>query len=284
MITISHPAGLLLGILVGGVLGLLGGGGSILALPIFLYVFGVETNSAVAMSLAVVGTSAFIGFLGHWRQGTVSMSIGLPYGICAMIGGFVAARLAHLVPPTIKLSLFVVFAAAASVMMLRDSLRTSRASGATAESVRAPRFTSLVALQALLVGMLTAIIGAGGGFVIVPALVLLAGLDVRLAVGSSLLVIAMNSASAFSGYVGHVAIDWPLVTAFTALAAVGVVVGTRFVRFVPQARLKQGFAVMILVLGSYLVAREVHKALITAPSETHSSAPPQLAPLLRPSS
>ncbi len=264
MLAIPHPVvGTLLALAVGCVLGLLGGGGSILALPIFLYVFEVPTNSAIAMSLAVVGTSAFIGFVGHWRQGTVSLRIALPYGICAMIGGYAAARLAHLIPPPIKLSLFAVFAATAAVMMLRDSLKTQRSSTSDADASQA-RMTPLLALQGVAVGMLTAIIGAGGGFVIVPALVLLARLPVRLAVGSSLLVIAMNSASAFSGYVGRVPIDWQLVSSFTLVAAIGVVIGTRFVRHVPQARLKQGFAVMILVLGTYFVAREIGKALRNA--------------------
>lgn len=263
-----HPAlGALLALAVGCVLGLLGGGGSILALPIFLYVFEVPTDPAIAMSLAVVGTSAFIGFLGHWRQGTVSLRIALPYGVCAMLGAFSAARLAHYIPPRVKLVLFAIFAATAAVMMLRDSVRTRRAASEEANAVDA-RLTLLLALQGVAVGMLTAIIGAGGGFVIVPALVLLARLPVRLAVGSSLLVIAMNSASAFSGYLGRVAIDWPLVTTFTGIAAIGVVVGTRFVQHVPQARLKQGFAVMILVLGSYFVAREINKAL-HAPAVTH---------------
>ena len=112
-------------------------------------------------------------------------------------------------------------------------------------------------LLALGVGALTALIGAGGGFVIVPALVLLAGVPIKPAVGSSLLIITMNAMSGFVGYIGQVPIDWLLVTWFTAVAAVGAIVGTRLNRRVPQRRIKQGFAVLIIVLGGYLVVRKL---------------------------
>ncbi len=270
MTGIPHPVlGLVLALLVGGVLGLLGGGGSILALPIFLYVFQVPTKPAIAMSLAVVGMSSFVGFLTHWRQGTVHLRVALPFGACAMIGAFVTARLARHVPESVQLALFGVFALTASILMLRDSLRPSPGerpegrgaarAGSTAEGSEA-RFTIALAIQALGVGVLTALIGAGGGFVIVPALVLLARLPIRTAVGSSLLIITMNSMSGFAGYIGQVPIVWNLVGSFTGVAAIGALAGTRASRHVPQARIKQGFAVLILVLGTYLALRKLHIA------------------------
>jgi uncharacterized membrane protein YfcA len=286
---IPHPIlGLVLGLAVGVVLGLLGGGGSILALPIFLYVFLVPTKPAIAMSLAVVGMSAFVGFLSHWRQGTVNLRIAIPFGACAMVGAFLTARVAKHVPEQVQLGLFAVFALTASLLMLRDSLRkpaaTTLVEGAlvdgevdddpdappetplnappVAPSAPAapyvPRFTIALAIQALGVGALTSLIGAGGGFVIVPALVLLAKVPIRAAVGSSLLIITMNSLSGFAGYVGQVPINWGLVGSFTGVAAAGALAGTRASRYVPQARIKQGFAVMILVLGAYLAARKLH--------------------------
>lgn len=252
--TVPHQGlGLVLALLVGIVLGLLGGGGSILALPIFLYVFEVPTKPAVAMSLAVVGISAAVGFLTHWRQGTVNLRIALPFGGLAMVGAFVAARLARFVPPHVQLGMFAVFALSAAALMLRDSLRTQPAAG-SAPSVP-PRFTPLLGAQALGVGVLTSLIGAGGGFVIVPALVLLAKVPVKAAVGSSLLIITMNALSGFVGYIGQVAINWPLVGSFTSVAAVGAIAGTRLVPYVPQQRIKQGFAAMILVLGAFVVLR-----------------------------
>jgi uncharacterized protein len=248
-----------LGLAVGVVLGLLGGGGSILAVPIFLYVFHLPPDSAIAMSFPVVGTSAFAGFLTHWRQGNVNLGIALPYGACAITSAFLVAQRAHYLPEAVRLGLFAVFALTAAMVMLRDSWRTpnrtaTAPTGAPPDAPR-PRFSGLLALEALTVGALTALIGAGGGFVIVPALVYLAGVPIKQAIGSSLLIIAMNSLSSFLGNVGQVAIDWPLVVSFTAVATLGAILGTRFSRRVPQHRIKQAFAGLILALGTYLILR-----------------------------
>ena len=246
--------GALLALVVGLVLGLLGGGGSILAVPTFLYVFHVEPKPAIAMSLVVVGMSALVGFLAHWRNGTINVRIALLFGALAMAGSFAGARVARFVPATVQLGMFTAFALTASIMMLRDSVRPRFA--ATRETGPL-QFSTLLAMQALAVGVLTALIGAGGGFLIVPSLVLMANVPVKEAVGSSLLIIAMNAASGVAGYLGQVAFDWTLIGWFTALAAVGAITGTRFMRRLPAARIKQGFAIMILVLGSYLVIRRL---------------------------
>ena len=247
--------GAVLGFAVGVVLGLLGGGGSILAVPIFLYVFRVPQDPAIAMSLGVVGMSAFVGFLGHWRQGTVNLRVGAPFGVVAMVAAFFTARVEDLVPDPVQLSLFAVFAFTAAIVMLVDSLRTMPRESSAPR--RIPHFTPLLALEASGVGALTALIGAGGGFVIVPALVYLAGVPVKEAVGSSLLIITLNALSGFAGYIGREPIDWPLMGSFTGVAAVGAILGTRLNRHVSQVRIKQGFALLILVLGGYLVLRNV---------------------------
>ncbi len=255
------PFALLLGGVVGFVLGVLGGGGSILAVPIFLYVLHVPAKPAIAMSLAVVGLSAFVGFLTHWRQGTVALSVALPFGMFAMLGAFVTARLTHLVPAPVQLTLFAAFAFAAAIFMLRDASKPAEAELATPPNRSdRPRFTPKLIPQALGVGILTALVGAGGGFVIVPSLVLVAGVPIRPAVGSSLLIITLNALSGFIGYIGLVPIDWPLIGAFGATAAVGAVIGTRYMRRVPQRRIKQAFAILILVLGAYLVAQRTVRA------------------------
>ena len=249
--------GVLLALIVGVVLGLLGGGGSILALPIFLYVFNVPAKPAIAMSLVVVGMSALIGFLVHWRQGTVNLRIALIFGGLAMLGAFAGARIARFVPAPAQLALFLVFALVAAVFMLRDSVRGPRPGDAiTADRTRI-RFSSLLGAQAIGVGLLTALIGAGGGFLIVPALVLMAHVPVKEAVGSSLLIIAMNAASGVAGYLGQVPFDWRLVGWFSAVAAVGAVGGTRLVRRLPAARIKQAFAILIFVLGALVVVRHL---------------------------
>ncbi|MGQ0764204.1 MAG: sulfite exporter TauE/SafE family protein [Gemmatimonadota bacterium] len=256
----SHiVAGLLLGFPVGVVLGLLGGGGSILALPIFLYVFGVAAKPAIAMSLAVVGMSAFVGFLTHWRQGTVNVAVALPFGFFAMIGAFATARLTRFVPERIQLALFTLFAATAALLMLRDPPPHGDRAETTAASTNAlPRWRRALNVgQGLGVGVLTALIGAGGGFVIVPALTLVARIPIKVAVGSSLLVIAMNAAAGFLGYLGQVEIIWPLVASFTLVAGVGAVLGTRLARRVSQRTIRRSFAFMIMILGGYLVLREL---------------------------
>jgi uncharacterized protein len=115
----------------------------------------------------------------------------------------------------------------------------------------------MLGVQAIAVGVLTALIGAGGGFLIVPSLVLVANVPVKEAVGSSLLIIAMNATSGVAGYLGQVPFDWRLVAWFTSVAALGAVVGTRVMRRLPAARIKQAFAIMILVLGTYLVIRNL---------------------------
>jgi uncharacterized membrane protein YfcA len=251
--------GLGLGFVVGAIMGLLGGGGSILALPIFLYVFEVPAKPAIAMSLAVVGMSAFFGFLLHWRQGSVNLRIGLPFGLMAMLSAFVTARLSGPIPEIVQLSLFTIFAFTAAIVMLYDSLKTgSRGGDESSGTDRAvPRFTPVLGLEAMGVGALTALIGAGGGFIVVPALVYLARVPVRQAVGSSLLIITLNALSGFAGYIGQQPIDWALVGSFTGVAALGAMLGARLNRYVPQVRIKQAFALLILVLGSYLVLKKL---------------------------
>ena len=254
--------GIALALIVGLVLGLLGGGGSILAVPTFLYVFHVEPKPAIAMSLVVVGLSALVGFLTHWRQGTVNVRIAALFGALAMVGAFAGARAAAYVPASVQLSLFTAFALTAAVMMLRDARNASRG-GTSAFTARddathtSLRFSPMLGVQAVAVGLLTAIIGAGGGFLIVPSLVLVANVPVKEAVGSSLLIIAMNATSGVAGYLGQVPFDWRLVAWFTGIAALGAVAGTHVMRRLPAARIKQAFAIMILVLGTYLVIRNL---------------------------
>ncbi|MEW5917476.1 MAG: sulfite exporter TauE/SafE family protein [Gemmatimonadota bacterium] len=245
-----------LGLIVGFVLGLLGGGGSILAVPIFLYVLRVEPKPAIAMSLAVVGLSAFIGFLTHWRQGTVALRVALPFGLFAMIGAYVTARMAGFVPAEVQLGLFACFAFAAAIFMLRDARKAAPVDDES-ERPHNPHFSPKLIPQALGVGALTALVGAGGGFAIVPALVLIADVPVRPAVGSSLLIITLNAASGFLGYIGQVPLDWSLIGGFGVCAGIGAVIGTRFIRRVPQRRIKQAFAILILALGAYLVVQRV---------------------------
>jgi uncharacterized membrane protein YfcA len=248
--------GALLALLVGFVLGLLGGGGSVLTVPILIYVLHVPVKPAIAASLCVVGLVSLIGFLAHARQGTVSKRVAIVFGPFAVAAAYAGARLSKFVPAKVQLILFALFGLGGSIMMFRGARKTSaRADSSEYHFSNDSRTIGLLAVEGALVGLITGLIGVGGGFLIVPALVFVAKLPMRLAVGTSLLVITMNALAGFAGYVGHVAIDWTLIGWFTAVAAVGAIIGTLISKRVPQKRLKEVFAVMLIVVSLYVLYR-----------------------------
>ncbi len=227
-------------------LGILGGGGSILTVPAFVYVLGIDPKPAIAMSLVVVGATSLVGAVSHWRSGNVRLHTAIVFGFVAMVGSYAGARAATFIPATVQLATLGVVMLAASVLMLKP-LKPGPANG-----VHIPMSPRLLA-AALAVGALTGIVGIGGGFLIVPALVLLAGVPMKEAVGTSLLVIAMNSASGFAGYLGTVEIRWSFVAAFTAVAVAGILAGSYLVRFISAPALKRAFAVFLLFIGAFVL-------------------------------
>ena len=244
-------AGLALAALIGVSLGLLGGGGSILTVPVFVYVLGFGARTAVAASLPVVGVASLVGALGHRRMGNVDLRVAAAFGVVAMIGSYAGARLAAYVSGAVQLALLaVVMLAAALSMLRRQAPERGALPGATAAG--SARW-GLLGLVALGVGVLTGLVGIGGGFLIVPALVLLARVPMKQAVGTSLAVIAMNSASAFAGYAGRVELPWGQMAWFTAVAVAGILAGTRLVRFVSPEALRRGFALFLLAVGGFLL-------------------------------
>ena len=253
---------LALAALIGLTLGLLGGGGSILTVPVLVYVLGYAAKPAIVMSLPVVGVTSLVGALLHWRLGNVRVGTAVAFGLLAMLGAFVGAKFAALLSGSAQLVLLAVVMLAAAVSMLRgrrnestDSLRGTR-----------PQLTLLVPV-ALGVGVLTGLVGIGGGFLVVPALVLLARVPMREAVGTSLLVIAMNSGAGFVGYLGTVSIDWQFLAGFTAVAVIGALAGTALASRVPQATLKRVFAVFLLLLSAFVLYknRDAFNARATEP-------------------
>lgn len=242
--------GLALAALIGLSLGLLGGGGSILTVPVLVYVLGFAAKPAIAMSLPVVGITSLVGAALHWRLGNVRVATALTFGLLAMVGAFAGAKLAVFLSGAVQLTLLAVVMLAAAASMLRGT----RSQGGAAQTVAPPRLAPLVPV-ALGVGVLTGLVGIGGGFLVVPALVLLAGVPMRQAIGSSLLVIAMNSASGFAGYLGTVDVDGTFLVGFTTAAVAGALVGTALVARVPQAALKRGFAMFLLAMGCFVLYR-----------------------------
>jgi uncharacterized membrane protein YfcA len=246
--------GLVLAFAIGITLGLFGGGGSILTVPVFVYLLGFDPKLAIAMSFPVVGATSLVGAIGHWRAGNVRLSSALLFGLVAMTGAYGGARASRLLDGRVQLLILGVAMAAAAVMMLRSAGRDSA-------EVAVPKAPSpALYLVALSVGVLTGVIGIGGGFLIVPALVVFGQVPMREAVGTSLLVIAMNSVSGYAGQRDSHAIPWPFVITFSAVAIGGILAGTRLALFVPQRTLKKGFAGLLLLIAA-VVLWENHATL-----------------------
>ncbi len=238
--------GFALAALVGLSLGMLGGGGSILTVPIFVYVLGFGAKQAIAMSLPVVGVTSLVGAVGHWRAGNVQVKPGILFGLLTMAGAFAGARLATLLSGRFQLLLLGLVMLVAAVAMLRRRAEVDQPGKPDAPPRAHPL---LLAGAGLGVGMLTGIVGIGGGFLILPALVLLARLPMKHAVGTSLLVIALNTTAGFAGYMDQVDIDWGFLAGFTGVAIGGILLGTWLVKFVPAAQLRRAFAVFLVVVG-----------------------------------
>lgn len=236
-----------LALLIGVTLGLLGGGGSILTVPVFVYVLGLESKRAIAMSLPVVGLAALVGVARHWRLGNVDARTALQFGLAAMAGAYGGARLAQFLAGPVQLGLFALVMLAAAVSMLRDA-RLPEGD----DPGRTPSWGRLLPIG-VGVGAVTGLVGAGGGFLIVPALVLLGRVPMRKAIGTSLLVISMNTAAGFAGYRGAVDVDWGIVASFAAVAGVGIVAGSALVSRVPTRQLKRAFALFLLVIGTSIL-------------------------------
>ena len=248
--------GYALAALVGLSLGLLGGGGSILTVPIFVYVMGIDPKLAIAMSLPVIGVTSLVGAVSHWRSGNVQPKTALLFGSLTMVGAYVGARLSPLLTGAMQMALLAVVMMTAAISMLR-SARSQANAGSPSPTVSdggSVRLSLLVPI-ALAVGVLTGLVGIGGGFLVVPALVVLARTPMRQAIGTSLPVIAMNSAAGFVGYLGQVPMPWRVMLLFTAIAVAGILAGSALVRFVSQAALKQAFAVLLIVMGTFVLYR-----------------------------
>lgn len=271
-----------LAVVVGMSLGLLGGGGSILTVPLLAYVAGMDAKHAIATSLLVVGVTSAIGAITHARSGRVRWRVAAVFGLAAMVGAYAGGRLARFLPGAVLLIAFAVIMIAAGVAMLRGRKDCPTA-------VSQPMPVLKITLLGVTVGVISGLVGAGGGFLLVPALALLAGLPMPAAVGTSLVVIAMQS---FAGLAGHMAteqIDWRLAAMVTAAAVVGALVGGRLIRRVDANALRRAFGWMVLLMASLVVAQEVDHALgaaaagmtITAAAATLACSRYALCPLRR---
>lgn len=260
MVAVAVVAGALIGVSMGA----LGGGGSILAVPVLVYALYLDPQSATTASLVIVGVTATAASVSHARAGRVDWRAALVFGVLAVpasIGGSFANRL---VDPQVLLLAFAALMLLAAAAMYRRSRRTAPAAPAapatpaTPTEVPAPRgavdLVQVVAV-ALVVGFLTGFLGVGGGFLIVPALVLAMGFGMPTAVGTSLVIISVTSAAALVERLGHGAVAWAVVIPFTAAAVAGALAGKRLSDRVSGAALTRAFAVLLVVVAGYVAVR-----------------------------
>lgn len=239
-------------------LGLLGSGGSIITVPVLVYLVGQPEKLAVAGSLAVVGTIALVGALQNAARRAVEWRSVLWFGLPGMAGTVAGAWASGFVTGAVQLAVFAVVMLAAAGMMLRRA--------APAPVGRPPRAAPKVVADGVAVGLLTGFVGVGGGFLILPALVLLGGLGMHLAIGTSLAIIAMN---AFAGFAKHwqllsaqgVALDWLVLAKVAGLGAAGSVLGSRLAHRLPQAALRRAFAFCLLLVAGLILWDAAPRAL-----------------------
>jgi len=249
------PSLVVITLVVGLLLGLLGGGGSILLVPVLVYLVGLETKVAIATTLVVVGLTSLVAVLGHARGGRVCWKNGWAFGLAGMLGAYGGAHLAAYVPGNVLLLMFaVIMLGTAFTMLIRR-----REGPEVASDANCPTRLNLPAVlfDGLLVGTITGLVGVGGGFVIVPALNLLGGLPIRSAIGTSLLIIVMNSAAALAGYVGYIDIDLRFAGLITGVAILGSLIGSALTRYVSNSGLRRGFGLFVIAIAAYLLNREL---------------------------
>lgn len=246
--------GIALSVLVGVSLGMLGGGGSILSLPILVYVLGLDAHEGIATSLLVVGVTSSAALVPHAREGRVRVGVGASFGLTSMAGAYGAGRLAHALPAGALLVGFGILMVVAGGAMLRP-----RREGA-GELPRTRAFLAKVLALGVAVGAVTGLVGAGGGFIVVPALALLAGLPMSEAVATSLLVIALNSFAALAAHASSVSLNPTLAASVTGAAVAGSLLGARLAGRVPPELLRRAFGWFVLVMAAFVLSQEIARA------------------------
>lgn len=258
--------GYIASVLIGISLGLIGGGGSILTVPVLVYLFGVNPVLATAYSLFIVGATSLAGVYPKYKQGLVNMKTALIFGAPAIAAVYATRK--WIVPsipdelftlagvtvtkPILMMLLFAVLMVFASYSMIKGKNEDENGNGGE-QQFNYP----LILVEGTVVGMLTGLVGAGGGFLIIPALVLLSKLPMKQAVGTSLLIIAAKSLIGFLGDVGHQIIDWKLLIIVTLLAITGILIGNTLSKKISGDKLKKGFGWFVLLMGIYIIVKEI---------------------------
>jgi uncharacterized membrane protein YfcA len=257
--------GYIASIFIGIALGLIGGGGSILTVPVLFYLFGLDTVTATAYSLFIVGLTSAVGTVSYFKKGLVNIKTAIVFGIPSIIAVFLTR--AYLVPAIPKqvfsigdfvvtkgilmMLVFAVMMIAASYSMIKKDKKQPN------ENEGEQKFNyPIILVEGTIVGILTGLVGAGGGFLIIPALVILSKLPMKEAIGTSLVIIAAKSLIGFFGEGSETVIDWSLLTKVSAFAIVGIIIGTMLSKKIDGAKLKPAFGWFVLVMGFYIIVKE----------------------------
>jgi uncharacterized membrane protein YfcA len=251
-------------LLIGLSLGLIGGGGSILTVPVLVYLFSVNPLLATSYSLFIVGLTSLVGAFNNYRKGFINIKVALLFGITSIISVSLTRRLiVHRLPETIRLSgnlsihsatITMVLFAALMVIAAIFMIRKKNPNNITGERPGNPIKLILLGIS---IGFVTGFLGAGGGFLLIPALVLMLGLPIKEAIGTSLLIIAMNSLTGFIMDLGHFPIDWKFMLTVSAIAITGILIGGVLARRIEGAKLKKAFGWFVLVMGIYVILKEI---------------------------
>ena len=257
--------GYLASLIIGLSLGLIGGGGSILTVPVLVYLFGVDPVLATAYSLFIVGSTSLVGAFPKYKNGEINIKTAVIFGLPSIAA--VYATRAFIVPaipstimnlgswtltkPLLMMMIFAILMVFASVSMIRSKDKKNQDEGPQVFNY------PMILLEGAIVGILTGLVGAGGGFLIIPALVLFSKLPMKQAIGTSLLIIAAKSLIGFTGDLGKQTMDWNLLLSVTALAIIGIFIGNALSKRVSAESLKKGFGWFVLLMGIYIIIKEL---------------------------
>ncbi len=265
--TIMDIIGYLASLVIGMSLGLIGGGGSILTVPVLVYLFRVSPVMATAYSLFIVGSTSLVGTWPKYKHGLVHMKTAFIFGVPSIAAVFATRKyIVPLIPEDLfsvggllitkdimVMLLFAVLMVAASISMIRNHKRKTTEWGEGAHKYNVPA----ILLEGVVVGTVTGLVGAGGGFLIIPALVLLSRLPMKQAIGTSLLIIAAKSLIGFTGDIANYQMDWRLLITITLLAITGIFIGNWLSQKVSSKKLEKGFGWFVLIMGIYIMVKEI---------------------------
>lgn len=261
VVLIGYAAAIVIGVS----LGLIGGGGSILTVPVLVYILGIDPVLATAYSLFVVGSTSLVGSFTYMKKSLVDYRTALVFAIPSFITVFLTRKFIVLAMPdplfdlagmeiTKSIGIMVFFA----LIMLAASYSMIKGKNVDGEEESEVKFNiPLIAVEGIIVGLITGLVGAGGGFLIIPALVLMAKLPMKMAVGTSLLIISAKSLIGFLGDVSNQTIDWKLLLIFTGLSILGIFIGSSLSKKINERALKRGFGWFVLVMGIYIISKEL---------------------------